>query len=223
MLWQLVPFSSSSWCCLLAHASLPVPFPSCRLPLCLFLFPGAGSLSACSFSRGRSPLCLFLFPAPAPSLSVPFPGAGSLSVCSCSRRRLPLCLFLFPAPAPSLPVPFPRDRWSPRGANDDMFCATDFNFSLATWQVQFPPRQVRCSIVVSISACHAEDPGSIPGGGISFSWLECCSRRRRLDEVDGIRPNCPCSGKRATPHLDARLFLQMSTVGLSGRSPHTPK
>ncbi len=23
----------------------------------------------------------------------------------------------------------------------------------------------RCSIVVSISACHAEDPGSIPGGG----------------------------------------------------------
>ena len=25
--------------------------------------------------------------------------------------------------------------------------------------------QVRCSIVASISACHAEDPGSIPGGG----------------------------------------------------------
>ena len=25
---------------------------------------------------------------------------------------------------------------------------------------------VRCSIVVSISACHAEDPGSIPGGGV---------------------------------------------------------
>ena len=24
---------------------------------------------------------------------------------------------------------------------------------------------VRCSIVVSISACHAEDPGSISGGG----------------------------------------------------------
>ena len=24
---------------------------------------------------------------------------------------------------------------------------------------------VRCSIVASISACHAEDPGSIPGGG----------------------------------------------------------
>ena len=25
--------------------------------------------------------------------------------------------------------------------------------------------KIRCSIVVSISACHAEDPGSIPGGG----------------------------------------------------------
>merc|ERR1712086_545853 len=24
---------------------------------------------------------------------------------------------------------------------------------------------IRCSIVVSISACHTEDPGSIPGGG----------------------------------------------------------
>ena len=26
--------------------------------------------------------------------------------------------------------------------------------------------QIRCSIVVSICACHAEDPGSIPGGGV---------------------------------------------------------
>ena len=28
-----------------------------------------------------------------------------------------------------------------------------------------PSWYIRCSIVVSISACHAEDPGSIPGGG----------------------------------------------------------
>ena len=27
-------------------------------------------------------------------------------------------------------------------------------------------KHVRCSMVVSISACHAEDPGSIPGGGV---------------------------------------------------------
>ena len=32
------------------------------------------------------------------------------------------------------------------------------HFKLDTWQV-------RGSIVVSISACHAEDPGSIPGRG----------------------------------------------------------
>ena len=29
--------------------------------------------------------------------------------------------------------------------------------------------KIRDSIVVSISACHAEDPGSIPGRGISRS------------------------------------------------------
>ena len=29
-----------------------------------------------------------------------------------------------------------------------------------------PKVRIRCSIVVSISACHAEDPGSIPGGGV---------------------------------------------------------
>ena len=30
-------------------------------------------------------------------------------------------------------------------------------------------RQIRGSIVVSISACHAEDPGSIPGRGVFLS------------------------------------------------------
>lgn len=34
--------------------------------------------------------------------------------------------------------------------------------------------QIRCSIVVSTSACHAEDPGSIPGGGVCFGVLLCC-------------------------------------------------
>ena len=27
-------------------------------------------------------------------------------------------------------------------------------------------QQIRCSIVVSIPACHADDPGSVPGGGV---------------------------------------------------------
>jgi hypothetical protein len=35
-----------------------------------------------------------------------------------------------------------------------------------------PSQQIRGSIVVSISACHAEDPGSIPGRGVfpQRSW-----------------------------------------------------
>ena len=33
-----------------------------------------------------------------------------------------------------------------------------------------PECMIRCSIVVSISACHAEDPGSIPGGGVFHSF-----------------------------------------------------
>ena len=32
---------------------------------------------------------------------------------------------------------------------------------------------IRGSIVVSISACHAEDPGSIPGCGVSEQIIEC--------------------------------------------------
>ena len=32
--------------------------------------------------------------------------------------------------------------------------------------------QIRSSIVVSISACHAEDPGSIPGRGVAASTKE---------------------------------------------------
>jgi hypothetical protein len=31
--------------------------------------------------------------------------------------------------------------------------------------------EIRDSIVVSISACHADDPGSIPGRGVFFSPL----------------------------------------------------
>ena len=32
-------------------------------------------------------------------------------------------------------------------------------------------KQIRDSIVVSIPACHAGDPGSIPGLGVSFSFI----------------------------------------------------
>ncbi|URE25485.1 hypothetical protein MUK42_37110, partial [Musa troglodytarum] len=39
----------------------------------------------------------------------------------------------------------------------------------------------RCSIVVSIPACHAGDPGSIPGNGVNFLFCqkECRHQRER--------------------------------------------
>ena len=33
---------------------------------------------------------------------------------------------------------------------------------------------IRDSIVVSISACHADDPGSIPGRGVFLLGLKIC-------------------------------------------------
>ena len=44
-----------------------------------------------------------------------------------------------------------------------IFCKPDAGLGQRT--IHHQHNQIRCSIVVSISACHAEDPGSIPGGG----------------------------------------------------------
>ncbi|URD97262.1 hypothetical protein MUK42_36925, partial [Musa troglodytarum] len=41
------------------------------------------------------------------------------------------------------------------------------------------------SIVVSIPACHAGDPGSIPGNGVSF--LFCQKDCRHLDDAASTR------------------------------------
>ena len=50
--------------------------------------------------------------------------------------------------------------------------------------------QFRCSIVVSISACHAEDPGSIPGGGVCVlsegAVLISQARRKRGDKFNRL-------------------------------------
>ena len=48
-------------------------------------------------------------------------------------------------------------------------------------------RWIRCSIVISISACHAEDPGSITGGGVSFECLASCSLD--MDLLDRSAPD----------------------------------
>ena len=45
--------------------------------------------------------------------------------------------------------------------------------------------QIRCSIVVSISACHAEDPGSIPGGAVMCHIAGAKLHPGKNEEVGG--------------------------------------
>ena len=78
-----------------------------------------------------------------------------------------------------------------------------------------PGTQIRGSIAVSISACHAEDPGSIPGRGESSEL--CCGVRahtlaywclrpahwttqpNRTDREDGATAHRPASKRPAVP------------------------
>ena len=48
--------------------------------------------------------------------------------------------------------------------------------------------QIRCSIVVSISACHAEDPGSIPGGGVFLSFKFLGRSKSKKAPTVGLEP-----------------------------------
>ena len=48
--------------------------------------------------------------------------------------------------------------------------------------------RIRCSIVVSISACHAEGPGSIPGGGVKKPSLHC---RQECQSTGTLTGQCP--------------------------------
>ena len=69
-------------------------------------------------------------------------------------------------------------RWFKSGSKD--FCA-EISYAGFTWHGQkeslelYPPSEqmdfhpILDSIVVSISACHVEGPGSIPGRGVLFS------------------------------------------------------
>ena len=63
--------------------------------------------------------------------------------------------------------------------------------------------QIRDSIVVSISACHAEDPGSIPGRGVSFA--KCSTRTHLINNFGGTR------GAAATRRLRVRSFENSAT------------
>ena len=65
---------------------------------------------------------------------------------------------------------------------------------------------VRCSIVVSISACHAEDPGSIPGGGVFIA--------------KGISPPlcviCVCKCHAPVSHTPGLAKIVLETLSFEG-------
>ena len=64
--------------------------------------------------------------------------------------------------------------------------------------------QIRCSIVVSISACHAEDPGSIPGGGVlSGRGLLCLRFLAKASLCLGCAPLITSIRSSCCPALDA--------------------
>ena len=78
-----------------------------------------------------------------------------------------------------------------------------------------PPRRGRCSIVVSIPACHAGDPGSIPGngafglgfrGGAKAKRRASTGNRTRVSSVAGTysttKPSTRCGGGEGRgPHM----------------------
>ena len=67
-----------------------------------------------------------------------------------------------------------REGWRRRGGRGGERKTRVYLGNSRRGEVRVNPvsHHIRGSIVVSISACHAEDPGSIPGGGIFFrvSW-----------------------------------------------------
>jgi hypothetical protein len=71
--------------------------------------------------------------------------------------------------------------------------------------------QIRGNIVVSISACHTEDPGSIPGRGVFHAGHVACKalhaeqgndQRRRLD-IASTRPRGSPAHPPASPPIRA--------------------
>ncbi|CAM6067289.1 unnamed protein product [Sphagnum tenellum] len=73
----------------------------------------------------------------------------------------------------------------------------------------------RCSIVVSIPACHAGDPGSIPGSGALLSLLflaPCSSLLYGLTAVQGMLLQ-----KSVAEHLSlCWILITAQTKGIAG-------
>ena len=91
-----------------------------------------------------------------------------------------------------------------RGREVAMHCAAAACCSASAVEVLLPARgifpskptrrhngRIRCSIVVSISACHAEDPRSIPGGGVLRDSTRKSARSKKECETRRPPPTTP--------------------------------
>ena len=76
--------------------------------------------------------------------------------------------------------------------------------------------------MVSIPACHAGDPGSIPGFGEFFFGLGVCVCAKRTDPRGNRTPNlrvwnptrCHCAMESAVMKLHRKFFKNKSQAGL---------
>ena len=80
------------------------------------------------------------------------------------------------------------------------------------WRAKPVSHQIRGSIVVSISACHAEDPGSIPGRGVFLCRTYCACDAVILIVTIVIVIICTTKGRAAcsSPVSGADIALHIS-------------
>merc|ERR1712016_322254 len=93
----------------------------------------------------------------------------------------------------------------------DMVCS----FSCPTW---LQIKHVRGSIVVSISACHAEDPGSIPGRGAACTDRAHHDGQLLMQPKLGQRVPCFWVCPPSSAVLGRRRWPQNRTKGQQARA-----
>ena len=70
-------------------------------------------------------------------------------------------------------------------------------------------KQIRCSIVVSISACHAEDPSSIPGGGVLSFGIHA---QVRIPHASAVSPKPNVQNANPRPKTPEQNCNEVSTL-----------
>ena len=80
------------------------------------------------------------------------------------------------------------------------------------WNLAWDSKQIRGTIVVSISACHAEDPGSIPGRGVGLELMPSGSVANR-----GFSFAVSASGTSALLHAPEAVLAIVSGIAALAR------